>query len=410
MVNVKHALLGVIDNVEQRFDSAKFRLHQRLGLGKLLILPYLGHGTTTTFYLKGRVLRDKGITSAMEDDSVWLNLLNMYKRYNSDEIPGAVVRARFGDIVEEVTSDKEGFFDFELHPSVLPQIEDVWYDIELELVDYPGKGRNDAEPQEVTATGKVIVPPVNAEFGIVSDIDDTVLRTDVINLLAMARNTFLMNSRTRLPFEGVSAFYDALRRGSGERNNPIYYVTSSAWNLFDMIIDFFVVRNIPLGPLFMVDFGLTKEQLIMPSHHDHKLGTIQMLLDAHPTLPFILIGDSGQKDAEIYLEAISKNPKRILAAYIRDVTLESRDAEIHLLLDKAKGLGVEMVVVEDTFAAAKHAAEKGFITPEKLADILKERNEDKQAPTPLEQAIMPDAAEAAPPAEVDINDVDTSSP
>jgi phosphatidate phosphatase APP1 len=386
----KRALLGVLDNFEQRYDTAKFRLMQRLGLGKLCVLPYLGHGTQTALYLKGRVLRDKGITSAMEDDSIWLNLLNMYKRYKSDEIPGAMLRARFGDLIHDITTDEEGYFYLELHPPSLPKIDDVWYEIELELLDYPGKRRNQAEPQEVSATGKVIVPPPDAEFGIISDIDDTVLRTDVLNLLAMARNTFLMNSRTRLPFEGVAAFYDALRRGSGERYNPIYYVTSSAWNLYDMIIDFFVVRNIPLGPLFMVDLGLSKEQFIRPSHRTHKLKTIQTLLDTHPTLPFILIGDSGQQDPEIYLEAIHNNPKRILAAYIRDVTLQARDAEVHLLIDRARGLGVEMVVVPDTFVAAQHAADKGFITPERLVTILNERNEDKQAPTPLEQALKPE--------------------
>jgi phosphatidate phosphatase APP1 len=235
------------------------------------------------------------------------------------------------------------------------------------------------------------VPPPDSEFGVISDIDDTVMKTDVINLLAMARNTFLMNSRTRLPFAGVAAFYQALRRGSGERNNPIYYVSSAAWNLYDMIVDFFVVRNIPLGPLFLVDFGFTKDQFFSPSHHEHKLKTIQMLLDTHPTLSFILIGDSGQKDPEIYLETIHNNPKRILAAYIRDVTLAPRAAEVHLLIDRARGLGVEMVTVKDTFAAAQHAADKGFITPQYLADILKERDADKQAPPPLAQALKPKA-------------------
>lgn len=394
MANWKRALLGVMVNFEERYDDAKFRLRQRLGIGEICLVPYLGHGTATTFYLKGRVLRDKNISSAMEDDSIWLNLLNMYKRYNSDEIPGAIVRARFGDLVEEVTADSEGFFSFELHPSSLPQLDDIWYDVELELVDYPGKAKNPAEPQEVRATGKVIVPPPEAQFGVISDIDDTVLRTDIVNLVAMARNTFLMNAHTRLPFEGVAAFYDALRRGSSnQQNNPIYYVSSGAWNLYDMIVDFFVVRNIPLGPLFMVDFGLTRERFITPSHHEHKVKTIQNLLNTHPTLPFILIGDSGQKDPEIYLEVVSSNPKRILAVYIRDVTLDTRDAQIHLLRDRAKGLGVEMVLVPDTFVAAQHAAEKGFITPEKLAVILKERDEDKEAPTPLEVAVKPDALE-----------------
>ena len=390
MADWKRAIRSGLTKVEARYDSAKFRLRKRLGLGELSIVPYLGHGTTQSVYLRGRVLQDRGITSAMEEDSVWLNLRNMYKRYQSHEIPRARVQARFADRVREVTADVEGFFDLEFSGFALPESDDRWYEVELELLDYPGKAQNPAEPQDVKATGKVIVPPPDAEFGIISDVDDTVLRTDVVNLTAMARNTFLKNSRTRLPFEGAAAFYDALRRGSGKTYNPIYYVTSSAWNLYDLIVDFFVVRKIPLGPLFMVNWGLTPDHLITPGHHRHKLTSIQTLLDAHPTLRFILIGDSGQKDPEIYLEAIQNNPGRILAVYIRDVTKQRRDAQIQLLIEKAKGMGVEMRMVSDTFAAAQHAADKGFITADRLALVLKERDEDKQAPTPLEQAVLPE--------------------
>jgi phosphatidate phosphatase APP1 len=390
MADWKHALLGVLTDFEAQYDSAKFRLRKRLGLGQICIVPYLGHGTTNTIYLRGRVLHDKGITSAMEDDSTWRNLLNMYKRYQSSEIPRARVQARFGDLVQEVTADDEGHFHLEFSGFTLPKVDDMWYDIELELLDYPGKSQNPTEPQEVKATGKVIVPSPDAEFGIISDVDDTVLRTDVVNLTAMARNTFLKNSRTRLPFEGAAAFYDALRRGKGKTYNPIYYVTSSAWNLYDLIVDFFVVRSIPLGPLFMVNLGLTEDHFLTPGHHQHKLSAIQTLLDSHPTLPFILIGDSGQKDPEIYLEAIQNNPGRILAVYIRDVTHQRRSAQVQLLIEKAGNLGVEMLMVSDTFAAAQNAADKGFITADRLALVLKERDEDKQAPTPLEQAVLPE--------------------
>lgn len=394
MADWKHTLLSVLSDFEDRYDNAKFELQQRLGLGKLCIVPYRGYGTQTILYLKGRVLRDKGITSPMEDDTVWLNLLNMYKRYQSDEIPGARVLARFGDLAQEVVADEEGHFEITFEPPALPTIDGVWHEIELELLDYPGKDKNPEEPQSVTATGYVIVPPADADFGVISDIDDTVLRTDVVNLLAMARNTFLKNARTRLPFAGASAFYDVLRHGSGKHFNPIYYVTSSAWNLYDMIVDFFAVRNIPVGPLFMINMGITDEQFIVPGHHTHKFNTIQTLLDTHPTLPFILIGDSSQKDPEIYLDVIRQNPGRILAVYIRDVTESVRDTEVQAIIAEAVELGVEMIFVEDTFVAAQHAADQGFITDDQLALVLKERNEDKQAPTALEQAIMPESDSA----------------
>ena len=404
MSDWKHALLGVISDLETFYDERKFALQKRLGLGELIIQPYLGHGSQERLYLKARVLRDKHITSALDDDTIWTNLLNMYKRYESDEIPGARVRASVGDASAEAVADDEGFVYFELSPTIWPQANEAWYDIELELIDYPGKDQNPAEPQTVKAIGKVIVPPVDAEFGVISDIDDTVLQTNVLDLLAMARNTFLMNSRTRLPFEGVAAFYQALRRGSGNSINPIYYVSSSAWNLFDMLYDFFVVRNIPLGPFFLVDMGIDATKFIMPSHHEHKVTAVQTLLDTHPDLPFILIGDSGQKDPEIYLEIIEQNPGRILAVYIRDVRSGGHDQHIGELGERARALGAELLGVTDTVAAAVHASTHGWISPDALPIISEDTDEDKKAPTPLEEAINPGlqaearAAEATEPA------------
>ncbi len=390
MADWKKVIATLATNVEDRFDEAKYGLLQRLGLGKLLIIPYLGHGTQKDLYLKGRVLRDKGITPATDNDTLWTNLVNMYKRFESDEIPHAVVQARFSDIQQEVTADEEGYFEVHLQPGALPKSDDIWYDVDLELVDYPGKDNNPAEPAEVSVKGRVIVPPPKAQFGVISDIDDTVMRTDVLNIISMASNTFLQNARTRLPFEGVTAFYNALRRGTVEGAfNPIYYVSSSPWNLYDLIIDFFVVRGIPLGPLFLVDRGIDPDKLIEPGLHKHKMAAIQTLLNTHPDLPFILIGDSTQKDPEIYHEVVQKYPGRILSVYIRDVTGGRRGQVVREIITRTADLGADMLFVEDTLGASLHATEKGYILPEKLPEIQEERNEDKKAPTPLEQALNP---------------------
>jgi len=206
--------------------------------------------------------------------------------------------------------------------------------------------------------------------------------------VAMARNTFLMNSRTRLPFAGVAAFYQALRRGTGESLNPIFYVSSSMWNLYDMLYDFFVVRGIPLGPLFLVDAGITREQFIMPGHRRHKIAAIETLLATYPNLKFILIGDSTQKDPAIYLEIIEKHPGRILASYIRDVALLPHQ-KAEAMAQQAREHGVDMLTVKDTLAAAVHAADHGFIDPDALDAIAADTEEDRKAPTPLEQAVIP---------------------
>src|SRR5215212_7018003 len=137
MVDWRKAVATIATNIEEHFDDAKYRLEQRLGLGKLLIMPYLGHGTAQALHLKGRVLRDKGITVATDNDTLWMNLVNMYKRYESDEIPGAVIRARFDDLQQDVVADEEGYFEVRFEPKTLPSSVDTWYEVALDLVDYP---------------------------------------------------------------------------------------------------------------------------------------------------------------------------------------------------------------------------------------------------------------------------------
>ena len=71
-----------------------------------------------------------------------------------------------------------------------------------------------------------------AVYGVISDIDDTVLQSKATSYLQAARLLFLENARTRLPFAGVAAFYQAMQKGLGNQFNPIFYVSSSPWNVF----------------------------------------------------------------------------------------------------------------------------------------------------------------------------------
>ena len=107
------------------------------------------------------------------------------------------------------------------------------------------------------AGGRVLVPPASARFGVISDIDDTVLWTNVRNKLKMVLTIALLNERTRVPFQGVAAFYRALQQGAGgNENNPIFYVSGSAWNLYDLLVEFFQIHGIPLGPILLLSGSL----------------------------------------------------------------------------------------------------------------------------------------------------------
>ena len=84
------------------------------------------------------------------------------------------------------------------------------------------------------ATGRVLVPPSDAEFGVISDLDDTVIQSDVIRKLRMLVKLALSNAHTRKPFRGVAAFYRALHRG----RNPFFYVSKSPHNLYSPLVEF----------------------------------------------------------------------------------------------------------------------------------------------------------------------------
>jgi phosphatidate phosphatase APP1 len=358
LTDLRRTALRVAQWIEERFDTLRFGLKRRFGLlDPFEILPYRGHGTSLELYLKGRVLEESGITHAGPDASVWRNVLNMARRFASDEVAGARVRATFQGLQEETTADVEGFFEVRFGSAGPLDGSALWHSVELELLSPPSPGGG-----EVRSRGQVLVPR-GARFGVISDLDDTVVMSSATNVLKMAWIVVRNNAHTRLPFEGVAAFYRALQRGDdGESSNPIFYVSSSPWNIYDVLEDFLDVHGVPPGPLFLKDWSPT----VLGKHQDHKLGVIRRLLDTYEDLPFVLIGDSGEEDPEIYLQTIREHPGRIKTVYIRDVASAERDAEVRTLADEARKLGTEMVPVPDTAAAAEHAASIDLIAPDAI--------------------------------------------
>jgi phosphatidate phosphatase APP1 len=361
---------------ETRYDSLKWRLKRRFGwLDPLQITPYRGFGNLESVYLTGRVLEAKDVGSPKEDAPWWKNARAMVNRFNSDEAPGVRLRGEFQGQTQETVTDEEGYFSLEFPIREPLPAERLWHTVELRLVE------NEANHGHETpaAEGLAMVPSPKSRFGVVSDIDDTVMRSSATHFWRMAKLTFLNNARTRKPFEGVAAFYRALHAGvEGEHANPFYYVSSSPWNLYDLIEDFLDLNGIPLGPILLRDLGLDKEKFIK-SGHEHKLDKIKTILAVTPELPFLLIGDSGQEDPELYRKAIQRFPGRILAVYIRDVAQKRREA-VQRLIEEARADGVEMVLATDSYAAAQHAADRGYLRAEALEAILAERQQDLYAP------------------------------
>ena len=314
-------------------------------------------------------MHDRGIETAKDDDFLD-NLLNMYSRMNSHEIKGALMRVTYHEVTQEFVSDEDGYFGVDIPMPASVKEAAGWHYPEIELITSPVPF-----DKSVSTIARVMVPHATAKFGVISDIDDTILKTNATSLLKMAWNTFAHNSHTRIPFHGVSEFYSALQHGqSGNEQNPFFYISSSPWNLYDLLIDFIHLNKIPEGPLFLKDYGFSHNKLFSEGHAGHKPKKIKKVLDAYPNMKFILIGDSGQEDPEIYSEVIKQYPDRILAVYIRDVTLDERDIAVRKIYTDHK---IEMVYAENSFTAAEHAASKGYIPESALAAIHSEKEIDR---------------------------------
>ncbi|MES2874151.1 MAG: phosphatase domain-containing protein [Bacteroidota bacterium] len=372
MADWKKLFTDTTSLVEEKFDNLFFNLRRRLNLNDpLQIVTYRSYGTVNRLYIKGRVLENKGINAATDRDTVFHNLVNMYNRFQSDEIPGAILKVKFQDQEHTVITDDEGYFMLNLAPETPISPEDMWHEIDVELFEAPVDFK-----AGLKCEAQVLVPPSDAEYGIISDIDDTVVHTSATDVLAMSRKVFLHNAKTRMPFPGVSEFYKSLQLGrNGTRNNPFFYVSSSPWNMYDLLKDFLDLNQIPEGPLLLRDFGLQDNKFISSGHMGHKFKEIENILLTYPHLNFVLIGDSGQEDPVIYREIVKKFPGRILAIYIRDVQLADREK---IAMDVSTELAehVELLIVDNTVEAAEHAARTGLIFTQSIPEIVNDKKQD----------------------------------
>ena len=250
--------VGVGRELEERFDALKLGVRRRYGwMAPPEVMTYRGHGTHEALFMKGRVLESKGLTRSNAKDTVRTNLRNMVRRFLSAEVPFVRLVARYADQEVSVVTDEEGFFDVRFDLAEPLTKGSGWHPIEMELTGASGPG--------VRATGSVLVPS-GAQFGVISDLDDTVIQTGVTSIIKMLRTALFNNAHTRLPFEGVIHFYRALQ-GDG---NPIFYVSSSPWNLYDLLEDFLDVHGVPVGPLFLKDWS----PMALKGHEQHKLRVV----------------------------------------------------------------------------------------------------------------------------------------
>lgn len=202
--------------------------------------------------------------------------------------------------------------------------------------------------------------PEPIEAVIVSDIDDTILVTEVTSRLKMVYNSLLKSSENREPVSGTPELYKVLASGTATlRNSHFFYLSSSPAFLSRSLKSFLQTNGFPQGTLIL------KKSLTDGSHQQHKLGWLQTIAGRFPQTPMLLFGDSGEKDPQIYAKFAAEltNPRLIKAVVIHLVS----DDEDHLqkLSEHAasfKKLGVPFINWSDSEALCRELEKIGLLS------------------------------------------------
>ncbi|MEL6750860.1 MAG: phosphatase domain-containing protein, partial [Pseudomonadota bacterium] len=348
------ATRAVFARLESGWDELKAQAAAKLGRADTpLIQPFRGFGTRDELWVRARVLEDEGVISAVHSDSLWTNIKHTYKRYETDEIADARVRWTYGSQSGEETTDAEGYVDFTIQPGADFDGDAARQEVMLQLVHVPG---HDIEP--LTSRVHVRTPDTNAaDFGIISDIDDTIVYTGATNFAKHWRTVVANSAESRQGYDHLPELYRAL---TDEERNPIFFVSSSPWNLFDLFERYMVLNDIPLGPMLLKDFGLDDDKWLTGGHDGHKTKNIERVLSTYPQLPFLLVGDSGQRDLAIYSKVVRDHPGRIKAVVIHDVTTAPNSAEAEAQLKTIRDGGALAIHTGDYGEAWDRLAEHGL--------------------------------------------------
>ncbi len=285
-----------------------------------VIRLYTTYGTDQSVTLKGRVLENDPVSKARPGDSRLTNLIRNLSFLEPDEEKRVWVEVAFQGQTVRTLTDRDGMFEVGL--SGFKPLAPGYHAFTARLV--PGQDRTAKE-----ATGKVVVQPQkDATLGIVSDVDDTIQYTHVSSKWEAAKTLLSGNETTIKHVPGMATLYQELDMAiDGKKDGDITYLSGSPVNYADRIDRFLKDRGFPEGPVQLKNLGLRKGEDHPFKQDDYKLKHLRTLLETYPDKPFILFGDSSEKDPEIYKTLAQEFPGRIQGIYIHHVNGESPKAQ-----------------------------------------------------------------------------------
>ncbi|HXO18988.1 MAG TPA: phosphatase domain-containing protein [Thermoanaerobaculia bacterium] len=229
----------------------------------------------------------------------------------SDSVGGERVSIRIGDRTFHLPAfDQTGYFTEQI-PLAKDDATRLAKDgvISFESVPtttIPGKFKGQA----------MLVPEVG--ISVVTDMDDTIKDTDVLDRKEMLRNTFV---RPFKPVKGMPELYSSWKETFGD-GIQFHVVSAGPWQLNEPLRDFTMEAKFPIFTWQMrrIDIKPTNLRELVAKPYCFKVQAIEGLMRLFPRRHFVLVGDSGEQDPEVYSTILLEFPNRVDAVFIHQLT------------------------------------------------------------------------------------------
>ena len=294
-----------------------------------VIALYRGYGNRRNCIVQGHVYHAKSKIHENRRFSLWQNFIAIIQKYLHRPASNIELEIEINGKCFRTTSQKDGHFVFSIQNHAL----DVgWHEVSVKLltpiVDQAG---------DIQVRNEILIQD-SFPVGIISDIDDTVILSHSVYKLKKFYTLISKDGPGRAAVEGISKLYQNILRMHNPIQSPIFYVSSSEWNLYALILQFMTHNRFPKGILLLKALKTNLREIFQSGYgsHDHKIEKITSILEMYPDQEFFLFGDNGQHDASIYAQLVEQNGSQIRGVFIRKAHNRKYDEVDRILRKIAK--------------------------------------------------------------------------
>jgi phosphatidate phosphatase APP1 len=323
---------------------------------------YKGYGHTHHLVVYGHLLQGNPTIRERFTQNIFYNIRHLIRLFAIHPIADARIQLQHQSTRLETSTQEDGFFEF--HWESPQELTAGFQSITVSYLDKEGKVL-----QEVL--GELYIPH-SVQLGVISDIDDTILISYSSRLLKRLRVLFTRQPHSRKTFADIVHYFTLLSVSgtTPDLPNPFFYVSSSEWNLYDDLTEFFSHNHLPEGVLLLNKIKRLQELGASgQTQHHNKLVRIERIMRMFPKQRFVLYGDNSQQDPAIYVSIAKQFPQNVVAIYIRSVQAKKKVATKRVLAELAH-TSIHTLLFEHTREAMLHSASVGLLPEDALSSLI----------------------------------------